>query len=285
MSDDNSVSLVNIGQLTVPINSLIEKVSSVIGGVFEPLQIKRIAKAEVEASLIRAKSEIEITDLQRRAIHRFVEEEANRQDNMEKITRKAIPHLEENSDPAKMEDDWITNFFDKSRIISDEKMQAIWANVLAGEANTPGSFSRRTVNLLGDLDKRDAELFQILCRFGWEMGDFIPLVFDVQDPIYKDLGINFMSLSHLDSLGLINFNLMSTFDKRGLPQNVLVTYFGQPLHLEMNNEQDNTVNIGKVLLTQAGLELVKVVKVPRVDGFYDYVKERWKSHTTSEDNT
>lgn len=228
MSDDNSTSLVNLGELSKPANTLIEKVSSAIGGIFEPWQIKRVAKAEAEAGLIKAKSEIEITDLHRRAMHRFVEEEANRQENMEEITRKSIPHLAEESNPEKMEDDWVTNFFDKSRIVSDEEMQGIWAQVLAGEANAPGSFSKRTVNLLGDLDKRDAELFNTLCRFGWMFGNFTPLVFDTQEKIYDDLGINFGSLSHLDSLGLIQFNGVSGFNRQRLPKNFVVFYCGQP---------------------------------------------------------
>lgn len=285
MSDDNSTSLVNLGEISKPANTLIEKVSSAIGGIFEPWQIKRIAKAEAEAGLIKAKSEIEITDLHRRAMHRFVEEEANRQENMEEITRKSIPHLAEESNPEKMEDDWVTNFFDKSRIVSDEEMQGIWAQVLAGEANTPGSFSKRTVNLLGDLDKRDAELFSTLCRFGWIIGNFTPLVFDTQERIYNDLGINFGSLSHLDSLGLIQFSGVSGFKRQQLPKNFTVFYCGQPLTLTMSEEADNTISIGKVLLTQAGQELTRVVKAPGVDGFYDYVKEKWKAHIPSVENS
>ena len=46
MSDDKSTSLVNLGELSKPANTLIEKVSSAIGGVFEPWQIKRIARAD-----------------------------------------------------------------------------------------------------------------------------------------------------------------------------------------------------------------------------------------------
>jgi hypothetical protein len=285
MSDDKSTSLVNLGDLSKPANTLIEKVSSAIGGIFEPWQIKRVAKAEAEAGLIKARSEIEITDLHRRAMHRFVEEEANRQENMEEITRKSLPHLSEESNPENMEDDWVTNFFDKSRIVSDEEMQSIWAQVLAGEANAPGSFSKRTVNLLGDLDKRDAELFQTLCRFGWIFGNFTPLVFDTQDKIYNDLGINFGSLSHLDSLGLIQFHGVSGFSRQRLPKNFAVSYCGQVLPLTMSKETDNTLSIGKVLLTQAGQELARVVKVPGVDGFYDYVREKWKAHIPSDENT
>lgn len=278
MSDDKSISLVNLGKLSKPANTLIEKVSLAIGGVFEPWQIKRIAKAEAEASLIKAESEIQITDLHRRAMHRFVEEEAKRQENMEEITKKSIPLLEGQSDPAKMEDDWVTNFFDKSRIVSDEDMQALWANVLAGEANKPGSFSRRTVNLLSDLDKRDAELFQTLCRFGWVVGNFAPLIFDSQAPIYNNLGIDFESLSHLDSLGLIQFNSLSGFSRTGLPKSFALAYCGQLLQLVIKEGQENKLPIGQILLTQAGQELSQIVKVPGVPGFYDYVKEQWKSH-------
>lgn len=165
MSDDNSTSLINLGKISKPADTLIKKVSSAIGGVLEPWQKKRVAKAEAEASLIKAKNDIEITDLHRRAMHRFVEEEANRQENMEEITKKSIPHLSNESNPEQMEDDWVTNFFDKSRIVSDDEMQGLWAQVLAGEANSPGTYSKRTVNLLSGLDKNDAELFQSLCRF------------------------------------------------------------------------------------------------------------------------
>jgi len=176
MPDDKSISVINLGELSKPADTLIKKVSSAIGGIFAPWQIKRLAKAEAEASLIKAKAEFEITDLHRRAMHRFVEEEAKRQENMEAITEKALPHLKSGSDPSKMEDDWVTNFFDKSRIVSDSDMQELWARVLAGEANAPGFYSKRTVNFLGDLDKRDAELFSTLCSFGWFIVDFTPLV-------------------------------------------------------------------------------------------------------------
>lgn len=237
MADDKSISLVNLGKLSKPADTLIKKVSSAVGGIFEPWQIKRVATAEAEASLIKAKTEIEITDLHRRAMRRFVEEEASRQDNMEEITKKALPQLESGSDPSKIEDDWVTNFFDKSRIISDKDMQDLWARVLAGEANSPGTYSKRTVNFLGDLDKRDAELFLALCRFGWLVGNFTPLIFDARAAIYNDNGLNFNTLTHLDSIGLIQFNNLTGFSRIGLPKTFTVSYCGQPLALTMKNKR------------------------------------------------
>ena len=76
--------------------------------------------------------------------------------------------------------DWMANFFDKCRIISDEEMQGLWAKVLSGEANAPGSYSKRTVNFLASMDKEDAALFTALCGFAWSFpgGYANPLIYN-----------------------------------------------------------------------------------------------------------
>jgi hypothetical protein len=174
------LSIVRLDGLSKPGTVLIEKISDAIGGIFKPYQIKRVAEAEAEANLIHAKANIEITELQERAFHRFLNEEVKKRENIESITSKAIPQLENNSTPQDVADDWIANFFDKCRIISDGEMQLLWAKVLAGEANTPGSYSKRTVNFLGSLDKQDAIIFTNLCRFSWIIGTLSPLILNLE---------------------------------------------------------------------------------------------------------
>ena len=171
--------LINFGNLTKPADTLIKKISNAVGVIFEPRQIRRVAEAKAEAAKIEAQSEIEITDLHRRAARRWIGEEAQCQINMESITAKALPQLNDNATPSSVEDDWIVNFFERSRIVSDNEMQELWSRVLAGEANDPGTYSKRTVNFLSDLDKAEAALFTKLCGFAWEMGEVVPLVFDV----------------------------------------------------------------------------------------------------------
>ena len=276
MSEDKSISLLNLGSLSKPAEILIQKFSSAVGGLIEPWQIERVANAQAKADLIKAQSEIDIKDLNRRAMYRFFDEEAQRQQNMERITAKALPQLEAKSDPSRIQDDWLINFFDKSRIISDNEMQDIWAKVLAGEANAPGKYSKRTVNFLGELEKSEAELFQNLCSFGWMVGEFVPLIFDAGAEIYKKKGLNFDTLTHLDSIGLIQFQSLAGFKITGLRKTFAAVYRGEPLMLELPKEEMNDVPIGKVLLTKLGKELVTVCPAPRVDGFVDYVKEQWK---------
>lgn len=272
MADDP---LGNLGDLTKPATVLVEKISDAVGGLFKPYQIVRVAKAEAEADRIRAESQIQVTDLHRRAMHRFLEEEAKMQLNMEGITQKALPLLEEKSAPENMEDDWITNFFDKCRIVSDDEMQQLWSRILAGEANRPGAFSKRTVNLVGDLDKRDAELFMRLCGFVWQIMHSFPLVFDVQDEIYNRHGVNFGTLGHLESLGLIQFNNVAQFQRLRLPKNLTVFYYGKPAELTFPKDADNQLAVGNAILTRAGHELSQVCGSTPVDGFFEYVYDRW----------
>jgi hypothetical protein len=152
-------SLVNVGELSKPATVLIEKISAAVGGICLPYQIKRVAQAEAEADLIRAKSEIRISDLQRRAVQRVIAEEGKKQENMEAITQKALPLLEDKSQPQNLNDDWLAHFFEGGRIVSDQEMQQLWAKVLADEANSPGAFSKRTVSFLSTLEKREAVMF------------------------------------------------------------------------------------------------------------------------------
>ena len=278
MSPSSSNSLINLGDLSKPADTLIKKVSDAVGGFFAPYQVKRMAKAEAEAAMIKEQSETEITDLHRRAVHRWIEEEAQRQKNMEDITAKALPQLDENATPDSVENDWIVNFFDKSRIVSDNEMQELWSRVLAGEANTPGTYSKRTVNFLSDLDKADADLFTKLCGFGWMVGNVVPLVFDFQAEIYNNHGIDFNGLSHLESIGLIQFNSIGDLVRRNLPKKFVVLYYGKPLALEMPKDASSNLGIGKVRLTKIGQELAPICGSRPVEGFRDYVVDQWKQY-------
>ena len=275
MPSDTSNSLVDLSGLAKPADTLIKKISSAAGILYG---LDKIAEAEAKAALIKARSEIEITDLQRRAANRWMAEEAQRQKNMEDITAKALPQLNEGAKPDSMDNDWIANFFDKCRIICDDEMQGLWSRVLAGEANSPGSYSKRTVNFLSDLDKTEAELFTKLCGYGWHIGEVVPLVFDVQAEIYNRYGINFNGLSHLESIGLVQFNSLTGLVRQKLPKRFDVFYYGRKFTLEMPHDADNTLEIGKVRLTRIGQELESICGRKPVEGFWEYVKDQWKAY-------
>jgi len=241
-----------------------------------PYQIRRIAEAEADASIISAQANIQITDLQRRAAQRFLAEEAQKQQNIEDITQKALPNIANDAKPENMENDWITNFFDKGRLVSDQEMQEIWSKILAGEANKPGCCSKRTVNLLSSMDKREAELFKKLCTFVWDIFGLIPLIYDCQASIYNDAGINFNTLQHLELAGLIKFGNIGEFKIQKLKQEVIAAYYRQPYRIKFLLPEDNDFAIGSVILTEPGKQLALVCGSTPNSAFRDYILDRWK---------
>lgn len=293
MSQKPSNSLINLGDLVKPIDTLIHKISDATGVLYEPRRIRRrveaesdaaiiLAKAEAAADIIKAESEIKITDLHRRAVQRWIQEEAKYQKNMEDIIDEAEPHLNEEAKPDAMEAGWITNFFGKCRMISDAEMQSLWARVLAGEANTPGTYSKRTVNLLSDLDKSDAELFTKLCGFGWQIGSFVPLVFNFRADIYNRHGIDFETLIHLENIGLVRVEALGV-KQDNFPKSS-VHYYGRPLFLKMPENARQELEVGNILLTKSGQELAPICGSKPVDGFYEYVKDQWKWYLPKVEN-
>ncbi len=213
------------------------------------------AEAEVEAEKIKVLAGIELNEIQQRGIERFVQQEARKQANIEAITAQAASQLDESAKTDNLEEDWIAHFFDKCDKVSDAEMQTLWSSLLAGEAQNPGTYSKRTVDFVATMDKKDAELFTNFCQFVWMVGGATPLIFDFENEIYTKNGINFASLKHLDAIGLISFESLSGYRRFGLPKKAVFFYYGQPTLVEFENDNNNEVQIGKVLLLKLGLNL------------------------------
>ena len=271
--------LVSLGELSKPVNTLVERASDAVGGLFRPWQTRRVARAEAEAELIHAQNEIQITELHKRAFWRFLEEKASEQLNMESILTKAIPGVDQdNARPEDVEKDWFANFFDKCRIVSDEEMQDRWARILAGEANSPGSFSKRTVNLMADLEKHDADMFVNLCRFVWEINhEIVPIIVNQGHEIYRQ---HEFQLRRLSELGLVTIGgAFFALELGPLPKNVTASYYGKELHLTLPKDTKNSMNVGQVRFTTAGLELFFVSGSTPYARFYEYVYDKWANES------
>lgn len=266
-------SIINLGDLTKPATILIEKVSNAVGVLYEPRRIKNVAKAEVEVAKIKALANIELDEIQSRGIERFVHQEARKQQNIENITANAISQLPNNAKSEDLDEDWVTHFFDKCDKVSDVEMQTLWSSLLTGEASNPGTYSKRTVDFVASMDKQDAELFTKFGQFVWTIGGPTPLIFDVGNEVYKEQGINFTTLKHLDAIGLISFETTSGYVRRGLPKKEVLYYSSKPTLFEFKEDTNNEIKTGKVLLTNAGTELLGLCVTEINQKFYEYVIE------------
>lgn len=256
----NDISLVNTGKFAKPVNTLIEKTSNAIGILYEPRRIRKEALAEADAAKTKALSNLEIAGIEKRALTRLVTEEIKKQENIETIMEKSFENIKEDAKPENIEDDWISNFFDKCKLISDNEMQTLWSKILAGESNQPGSYSKRTIEFMSTMDKDDAILFSNLCKFCWIIDDIQPLILNCNHSIYNESKINFINLLHLDNIGLINFDSVNGFSFNYTNKKPTINYFDREVNLNFTDKNDCKLQVGVVLFTQIGKDLAKAIQ-------------------------
>ena len=110
----------------------------------------------------------------------------------------------------------------------------------SGEAAHPGKFSKRTVNFVSTIDKKDAALFTTLCRFNWWFPDisyFGPSIYKPNNGIYAKYGITSEVLLHLQSIGLISFQALG-YEQAELKKYTPCQYFGRATTLVFVNDSD-----------------------------------------------
>ena len=218
-------------------------------------------------------------------------------DNIIRILRLSASQLNEDAKPELIGDDWAANFRDKARTHSDPDMAELWAQLLAGEANKPGSFSRKTVTTLAEMEPEDARLFRTLCNFrlipirtvavpqlanphGQMVYEFkrfpVPpylVVLDDTHSIYTAQGINFSSVARLDWLGLIR-NMALGYEYRGSEGKFIAFAHGAG---QMFVANEKPIKLGRAEFLPAGAELSELcVPLESPDGFIDYLTETWR---------
>jgi hypothetical protein len=165
------VTVINCKDLSKPLTKMVEVVAQGIGGMWRPLGTIINAAADAKASLIHAEADIQKQELALRALARVGHVELRRQKNIEAIVDQAKAALPESVAIEPVSPDWITQFFNSAQDVSEAELQKLWSQILANEVAKPGSVSRRTLEFLKTMTKREAELFERLLMFTFQQSD------------------------------------------------------------------------------------------------------------------
>jgi hypothetical protein len=269
--------------LTKPVTKLVETVAHGIGVLYEPYRIRRQAEAEAEAIeikaeaeagalVIRAKSEIKVRELAARAGERIAFRELRRQENIERITAKALPLLPNEVAEQPVDPDWTAHFFENCQDISDEQIQQLWARILAGEVSAPGTFSLRTLGIVKMLTKEDAGLFTRFCTYVWQTSEKLEAI--LYPPHNRRFaGEEYDVLLRLQWMGLLICQPKMLL-KVGAPAEF--TYWGTRYTLS-HAEPTFVIRVGDAALTEAGRELTSVSGAIPDPVYRDKVLAWWRS--------
>ena len=173
--------------------------------------------------------------------------------------------------------------------ISDETLQHLFARLLKGELESPGSVSNDTMSIARDMTKERAEEFQILCSAALYTLDGAPeVVVGCGSPGGNSLqpyGLSYDVLMRLAHHRLIvnDMNSYITVNNSPLGPIHVVTHQDQTWLLQSKSAtgaQTSNHKITGILFTPAGKELFRVVEripVPKYTKamFLDLEKQGW----------
>lgn len=194
--------------LTKPIGQLVEHVANAVGVIYEPTKIRRKARAEAEALIIEKKAKLLSESISERARVRVEIEQIRNQANIEGILEKSFKFLPD-SENIQASEDWLSEFFDRSKNISNEEIQEAWAKVLAQECNMQGSFNYDALDLLKRFTLDDAHTFEKFFASTFKYNDEF-FLFDYADIPFNsytilDLaGVSLNDISRLIEIGAVS---------------------------------------------------------------------------------
>ena len=281
MSNITGVEIHDVLGLSKPLVKFVESVSLATGKLYEPTNVVKMAKArakelEIISTAVNENLNLPVkyedgsvsidatnaNELVIRAQNRFLFQEMQKQQNIDSVVEKAYRELEKETsvsdDPVEKE--WLLRLFNSIEDISNEKMQSLWGKILAGEIKRPKTFSLRSIDILRNISRDEAVLFEALCQYRICEGHNIYL--PNYEKVLKKYRIDYASILMLDDCGLI----------RSAPLQTLMYQLTRDRHIITENEdlivvldkkrtETVTLSIKDFSFTTAGIELSKLFSI------------------------
>lgn len=195
--------------------------------------------------------------------------------NQNNIVKIAVEHLNSNSKPDRIDELWLNQFMEKSKLVSTYEVQLIWGKLLAEECNKPNSVPKSLLFVLEQMDSEDAEMFLDVCSCTVHFKspddeDFSPVIFDFSNHYYANTKISFESLFRLEELGLIKTNI-------GGNEEFQLMFNKGPVKAEYNNEtyvfpaREKAIAIGNILFTKSGKALYNAANPSVINEYFKVV--------------
>lgn len=138
------------------IDGLVGEIGESVSSKFE--RSRKFDEAINDAAIARAISED--SPFVAHALNQHAARVTRFQRNREKIAKKAAEYIVQNrsnsSEEGDIDHDWTDVFGSYSERVTNEVMQDLWAKVLSGEIQKPGTFSRSTLRTISEMSVSDA---------------------------------------------------------------------------------------------------------------------------------
>ena len=221
------------------------------------------------------------SSIEERTRERLNFQEAKKQLNIENVTAFATDELK-NGQPVtdeRLDDDWTTRFFRIIEDISNEEMQSLWGKILAGEIKHPKSYSLRTLELIRNLSKKEADIFIKVANFAIKSGnDNFIFKGNIDDKLEKEYSITYMDIALLTEIGLLQPGSFVTYELLQQSTNNRRLLIAGNIVIVINIKANTpTIQMPVEVFSSSGNELLKLVNSKPPIDYLTYIANSIKN--------
>ena len=269
-------------------------------GQADALSIIARGQADARSNLVSPDAvvtgELDFGDLVKQRIQ-FQEEK--RLSNILSVVSQAADELDgKDVEDHEVDHDWTARFFSEVQDVSSAGLQELWAKILAGEVERPGSTSTKTIGMLKDLDRSAAALFTRLCSMCLFVSVDKNIIVEARAPTLgrdsdgnalREYGLGFGELNVLSEHGLIISDYNSWRDY-GRSTGIHLEGTNARLHYPFSFQGKywiltstvqaaplEELKIHGVALTKSGQELSKVIELESVGDYAEKLQKYFLS--------
>lgn len=264
--------------VTLGLDKLVETVANATGLTALGTIINAHGEAKAQSILAKKKAEldaeVEILRMQgEKKVAQYVMARNNqRMENVSEILAKAeqqfTPNEEVSSEPV--DKDWMNRFLDIAETISDNEMRELWARTLSGEVKKPGTYSLRTLDVLRNITKKEAELIVKASPY---------LLFDFGLLCIESFALNLSDKISLNDMGIVCGE--DLVRKCPVGENPGIILLNRDSLLRIYAPKSIIIEVKSIKLTTAGREIMNMIQVQNNQKFISLLAAKIKSQGAS----
>lgn len=298
MSDFNGIEVSDVLGLSAPLTKLIETVSAGVGKLYEPVHVRRMAKAKSEEVKLIGESVMDASEvpviyqngevsidssdfdaLAKRTGQRLAFQEMRKQQNIDCVVNNAACELGKSEKVSEnpVDQDWVSRFFDSVANVSTSDMQHLWGKILAGEVESPGSFSLCMLDRIKNMSKKDAQLFEKIVTLTTYSGGQT-FIYNDKD-LWNKYDICLADIIYLEECGLLKANDLKIDSKVSATDYCEISTKNRVMKIKSLDSALCNIEIPLYTYSEIGKELFKVINAPsNVDFFEDIANSILKKY-------
>lgn len=183
--------------------------------------------------------------------------------NRAQIIDKAVKLLEKGDNPEKIKDDWLIEFFNLCKNVSDEELQYVWAKILVNECKEEKTNSFKLLRTISELSSDEIDIIMKVvkeCNYGIRSFEAIGILC-LSNKYLENINIKYEEIVGLEDIGIMKRETISLQDEIvfTLNDNKIIKFIKKE---EKKGKHLKLVNFAEFFrFTSIGMEILDLINI------------------------